>query len=86
MDTFIDTVQEPVPFLKKITRRVKSSLLAHNREPVRSRTAEAYLRVVWQTFVNVCIVDPRLNKHRSIDYCIQRQLRGWKNWMGSRRG
>ena len=53
------------------TRRVRSDLLAHNGEPVRSRTAEAYLRAVEQTFANVGIEDPRLNKHGSIDhYCL----------------
>ena len=32
---------------------------------------------VGQKFVNVVIGDPRLNKHRSIDHRLQRQLRGW---------
>ena len=44
MDTFLDKVQDPVLFLQIFTCRVRSGLLAHNGEPVRSRTAEAYLR------------------------------------------
>ena len=78
MDTFLDKVQGPVPFLQIFTSRVRSGLLAHNREPVRSRTAEAYLRAVGQTFANVGIGDPRLNKHGSIEHRLQRQIRGWK--------
>ena len=74
MDTFIDKLRYPVPFLQNFTHRVKSALLAHNGEPLQSRTAEAYLRAVGQTFSNVGIVDPRLKKHVSIDYRIQRPL------------
>ena len=55
IDTFLDKVQYLVPFLQIFTSRVRSSLLAHNGEPVRSRTAEAYLRAVGQTFANVGI-------------------------------
>ena len=77
MDTFLDKLQDPVLFLQTFTRRVRSGLLAHNRDPVRSRTAEAYLQAVAQTFANVGIGDPRLNKHGSIDHRLQRQLRGW---------
>ena len=77
MDTFLDKVRDPVPILQIFTRRVRSGLLVHNGETVRSRTAEAYLRVVGQTFANVGIGDPRLNKHGSIDHRLQRQLRGW---------
>ena len=77
IDTFLDKVRDPVPFLQIFTRRVRRGLLAHNREPVRSRTAEAYLRAVGKTFANVGIEDPHLNKHGSIDHRLQRQLRGW---------
>ena len=68
IDTFLDKVRDPVPFLQIFTHRVRSGLLAHNGEPVRSRTAEAYLQAVGQTFANVGIKDPRLNKHGSIDH------------------
>ena len=79
MDTFLDKVRDPVPFLQIFTSQVRSGLLAHNREPVRSHTAAAYLEVVGQTFANVDISDPRLNKHGSIDHRLQQQLRGWTN-------
>ena len=72
MDTFIDKVRDPVPFLRFFTRQVKSGLLPHNGEPVRSRTAAAYLRAVRQTFANVDIGKPRLKKHGSIDQRLQR--------------
>ena len=77
IDTFLEIVQDPVPFLQIFTRRVRSGLLARNGEPVRSRTAEAYLQEVGQTFANVGIGDPYLNKHGSIDHRLQQQLRGW---------
>ena len=77
MDTFLDKVRDPVLFLQFFTPRVRSGLLAHKGEPVRSRTAEAYLRAVGQTFSNVGIGDSRLNKYGSIYHRLQRQLRGW---------
>ena len=46
IDTFLDKVRDLVPFLQIFTRRVRSGLLAHNGETVRSRTAEAYLWAV----------------------------------------
>ena len=58
-------------FSKFFTRRVRSGLLAHNGEPVCSRTSEAYLRAVGQTFANLGIEDPRLNKHGSVDHRLQ---------------
>ena len=79
MDTFLDKVRALVLFLQLFILRVRSGLLAHNGESVRSRTAEAYLWAVGKTFANVIIEDPRLNKHGSIDHCLQRQLRGWEN-------
>ena len=77
MDTFLDKVWDPVPFFQIFTCGVRSVLLAHNGEPARSRTTEAYLRAVVQTFTNMGIGEPRLNKHGSIDHHLQRQLRGW---------
>ena len=77
INTFLDKVRDPVPFIQFFTRRVRSGLIAHNGEPGRSRTAEAYLRVVGQTFSNGGIKDPCLNKHGSIDHRLQQQLRGW---------
>ena len=74
MDTFIDKVRDPVPFLQIFTCQVRSGLLTHNGEPVRSRNAESYLWSVGQTFANVGIEDPRFNKHGSTDHCLQRQL------------
>ena len=74
MDTFIDKVRDPFPFIQFFTRLVKSGLLDHNRELVRSRTSDEYLWAVGQTFANMGIVDPHLNKHGSIDYRIQWQL------------
>ena len=77
MDTFLNKVRYPVPFLQNFTRRVRSGLLAHNREPVRSHTAEAYLRAVGQTSASVGFWDPCLNKHGIIDHRLQRQLCRW---------
>ena len=71
IEKFLDKVRDPVPFLQIFTRRVRSGLLAHNREPVRSRIDEPYLRAVGQTFANVGIEEPRLNKHGSIDHRLQ---------------
>ena len=77
IDIFLDKVRGLVLFLQIFTFQNRSGLLAHNGEPIRSRNAEAYLRVVGQTFANVGIEDPHLNKHRRIDHRLQQQLRGW---------
>ena len=82
MDTFINKLQDLVPFIQIFTCRVKSGLLAHNGDPVRSCTAEEYLPAVGQTFANVGIGDPRLNKHGIIYHRLQRQLRGWEKLDG----
>ena len=71
IDTFLDKVRDPVLFLKKFTRQVRSGLLARNGEPVRSHTDEVYLRAVGQTFAKVGIGDPRFNKYGSIDHRLQ---------------
>ena len=77
MDTFLNKIRHPVSFLQIFTLWVRSGLLANNGDPVHSRTAEAYLWAVGQTFANVGIGDPHLNMHGSIDQCLQQQLRGW---------
>ena len=82
IDTFLNKVRDPVPFFQCFTRRVRCGLLAHNGDPVRSRTAEAYLRAVGQMFANVGIEDPRLSKHGSIDLRLQQQLRWWTKAVG----
>ena len=86
MDIFLDKVRDPVLFLQFFTRQVRSGLLAHNGEPVRSRNAEAYLRAVGHTFANVGIGDPHLNKHGRIEHSLQRQLRGWTKSDGPLKG
>ena len=45
-DTFLNKVRDPVLFLQIFTGWVISGLLAHNREPVRSRTSESYHRAL----------------------------------------
>ena len=75
---FLGTLHDPIPLLQVFARRVRIGVLAHNGGKVRSRTAEAYLRAVGQTFARLGLGDPRLDIHGNIDFRIQRQLRSYK--------
>ena len=86
IDTFLNKVRDPVPFLQIFIRRVRSGLLAHNMELVRSRTAEAYLRAVGQTFANVGIDDPASTSTGALTTGSNDSSEGGQNQMPPRSG
>ena len=73
-DPFLARMADPVPILQVFARRVRRGELAHGGAAVRSRTAEAYLRSVGQTYARLGIVDPRIDTFGNIDFRIKRQL------------
>ena len=70
------------PFLQafpdKVAHQVHTGELAAGGSPVRSRTAEDYVRHVAQTFLLVGAHDHRLNSAHAIDFRIQQTLKAWK--------
>ncbi|KAL3809642.1 hypothetical protein ACHAXA_003728, partial [Cyclostephanos tholiformis] len=70
--------QDKVPFLQIFAGRVHSGELAARGNPVKSRSAEDYVRHIAQTFLNMGTQDPRLDAAFHIDFCIQRTFRAWK--------
>ncbi|KAL3816142.1 hypothetical protein ACHAXA_001629 [Cyclostephanos tholiformis] len=67
--------QDKVPFLQIFAGRVHSGELAARGNPVKSRSAEDYVRHIAQTFLNMGAQDPRLDAAFHIDFCLQRTLR-----------
>jgi hypothetical protein len=78
IDPFLEAFQDKVPFLQIFAGRVHSGELAARGNPVKSRSAEDYVRHVAQTFLNMGAKDPRLNSAFQINFRIQRTLRAWK--------
>ena len=79
LDPFLQAFQDKVPFLQVFAHRIHIGQLAASGNPVRSRTAEDYVRHIGQTFLHVGANDPRLNSAHSIDFRLQRTLKAWKN-------
>ena len=79
LDPFLQAFQDKVPILQVFVHRVHIGELAANSNPVRSRTAEDYVRHVAQAFLQVGAVDPRLNSAHKIDFRLQRTLKAWKS-------
>ena len=79
LDPFLQAFQDKVPFLQVFAHRIHIGQLAASGNPVRSRTAEDYVRHIGQTFLHVGANDPRLNSAHTIDFRLQRTLKAWKN-------
>ena len=79
LDPFLQVFQDKVPILQVFVHRVHIGELAASSGPVRSRTAEDYVRHVAQAFLQVGADDPRLNSAHKIDFRLQRTLKAWKS-------
>ncbi len=79
LDPFLEAFSDKVPFLQIFAGRVHTGELASRGNPVKSRTAEDYVRHVAQTFLNMGSQDPRLNSAFKIDFHLQRTLRAWSH-------
>ena len=78
LDPFLEAFEDKVPLLQVFLHRVRGGELAANGSPIRSRSAEDYVRAVAQTFLSMGAKDPRLNSAHKIDFRIQRMLAAWK--------
>ncbi|KAL3822497.1 hypothetical protein ACHAXA_002515 [Cyclostephanos tholiformis] len=78
VNPFLEAFQDKVPFLQIFAGRVYSGELADRENPVKSRSAEDYVRHIAQTFLNMGAQDPRLDAAFHIDFRLQRTLRAWK--------
>ena len=79
LDPFLQVFKDKVPILQVFVHRVHIGELAASSGPVRSRTAEDYVRHVAQVFLQVGADDPRLNSAHKIDFRLQRTLKAWKS-------
>ena len=78
LDPFLQAFQDKVPFLQVFAHRVHIGELSASGSPIRSRSAEDYVRHIGQTFLHVGADDPRLNSAHTIDFRLQRTLKAWK--------
>ena len=78
IDPFLEAFQDKIPFLQIFAGRVHSGELAARGNPVKSRSAEDYVRHIAQTFLNMGAKDPHLDSAFQINFRIQRILRAWK--------
>jgi hypothetical protein len=77
MDPDLQDIQNPIALFQVYLQRYRVGTIAPSGRPVRSRTVEDSLRAIGQTFAALGAPDPRLDQHGSIDFRIQRQLRGY---------
>ena len=78
LDPFLEAFPDKIAVLQVFLLRVRSGELAANKDKIRARSAEDYLRSVAQTFLSVGKDDPRLNSAQAIDFRINRMLSAWK--------
>ena len=78
LDPYLETVSHKIPILQVFSHRVRTSKLAYNGNPIRTRSAEDYLRSVAQTFLGMGADDPRLNSAGDIDFRLKRMIAAWK--------
>jgi hypothetical protein len=76
-DPFLQNISDPMPLLQIFANRYRSGALAPSCSPVRSRTVEAALRAVGQTFSTLGYQDPRLQSSGKLDIRLQRQLQAY---------
>ena len=78
LDPFLSSFADKVPLLQVFLWRVRSGELAILGDPIRARSAEAYVRAVAQAFLAIGEDDPRLNSAHKTDYRLARMWAGWK--------
>jgi len=78
LDPFLEAFQDKIPILQVFAQRVRTGELATNKNPIRARSVEDYVRFVAQTFLHVGTNDPRLNSAGKMDFRITRTWSAWK--------
>jgi len=78
LDPFLEAFCDKVPIPQVFLVLVRTGRLATNKDPVRARTSEDYLRSVAQMHLSVGKGDPRANSVGDIDFQIQRMIAAWK--------
>jgi hypothetical protein len=77
VDPFLQDISDPIILFQVYLQRYRTGAIAPSGKPVRARTVEDSLRAIGQTFASLGASDPRRDSHGSIDFRIQRQLRGY---------
>eukprot|EP00804_Cyclotella_cryptica_P004091 CCRYP_019114-RC/>CCRYP_019114-RC protein AED:0.35 eAED:0.10 QI:0/0/0/1/0/0/2/0/352 len=78
LDPFLQAFSDKVPFLQVFGQRVRDGELACNKNSIKSRSVEDYIRAVAQAFLAMGSADPRLNSAGKMDFRIARMLAAWK--------
>lgn len=78
LDPLLETVEDKISILQVFAQRVRTGELAANKNPIRARSTEDYVRHVAQTFLGVGAPDPRLNTAGDIDFRLRRMISAWK--------
>ena len=74
VDPFLEAIKDKILVLQVFGRRVRIGQLAANKNSIKSRSVEDYLRSIGQTFLNVGKQDPRLNSSGNLDFRLHRML------------
>jgi hypothetical protein len=77
-DPYLRQVDDPIPLLQIFAHRYHVGEIAPSGAQVRSRTVEAALRAVGQTFAALGSADPRLQTSGKLDLRLSRQLSAYK--------
>ena len=77
-DPLLKTVEDKVPYLQVFLYRVRTGRYAANKNPVRARSAEDYIRSIGQAYLELGEQDPRLNCHDNLDFRLARMIKSYK--------
>ena len=78
IDPLLQAVENKVQHLQVFLRRVRTGVLSATKTPVKSRSAEDYLRSVAQTFLALDKPDPRLDRDHNIHFNLRRMMSAYK--------
>lgn len=77
-DPWLQSIRDPVPILQVFAHRVRTGELSLSGSVALSRSPEAYIRAIGQTFARLGAPDPRLNTFGDIDFRLSRQYSSYR--------
>ncbi len=75
LDPFLQTVKDKIPIVQVFLRRVRTGRSSAQQRPIKSRSAEDYLRSVAQAYLAMGAPDPRLDASGHVDFRLTRMLK-----------
>ena len=77
LDPFLKTVKDKIPVVQVFLRRVRTGQSSALQRPIKSQSAEDYLRSVAQAYLAMGAPDPRLDASGAVDFRITRMLKAY---------